>query len=118
PAGTGSAATPAYGLIEHYPETNDYAQVGSPVDLAFDSSGNAYVADALLAAVLKFDAGGTAVGHWSTGIPPTSIAVDADDRIYVGTFSHVYVFDASGNPLGSFGGNGSEVGQFRSVKSL
>lgn len=118
PAGTGSAATPAYGLIEHYPETNDYAQVGSPVDLAFDSSGNAYVADALLAAVLKFDVGGTAVGHWSTGIPPTSIAVDADDRIYVGTFSHVYVFDASGNPLGSFGGNGSEVGQFRSVKSL
>jgi hypothetical protein len=78
-----------------------------PTDVAWDSKGNTYISDGYInSRVAKYDANGDWVKSWGepgTGPGqfrlPHAIAVDAQDRVYVGDRSNrrIQVFDADGN---------------------
>ena len=83
-----------------------------PTDVAWDSKGNTYISDGYInSRVAKYDANGNWVKSWGepgTGPGqfrlPHAIAVDAQDRIYVGDRSNrrIQVFDAEGTFLRMF----------------
>ena len=83
-----------------------------PTDVAWDSKGNTYISDGYInSRVAKYDANGDWVKSWGepgTGPGqfrlPHAIAVDAQDRIYVGDRSNrrIQVFDAEGTFLRMF----------------
>ena len=83
-----------------------------PTDVAWDSRGNTYISDGYInSRVAKYDANGDWVKSWGepgTGPGqfrlPHAIAVDAQDRIYVGDRSNrrIQVFDAEGTFLRMF----------------
>lgn len=83
-----------------------------PTDVAWDSKGNTYISDGYVnSRVAKYDANGDWVKSWGekgTGPGqfrlPHAIAVDAQDRIYVGDRSNrrIQVFDAEGTYLRMF----------------
>jgi DNA-binding beta-propeller fold protein YncE len=91
----------------------------SPVAVAVGSQGRVYVVDSYLRQVLQLDRDGEllrTIGHDDLQ-RPSSVAYDAGrGRLYVGdSKSHVvHVFDDDGRKLASFGGLGSEPGQFNS----
>lgn len=83
-----------------------------PTDVAWDSKGNTYISDGYVnSRVAKYDANGDWVKSW--GEPgrgpgqfrlPHAIAVDAQDRVYVGDRSNrrIQVFDTEGTFLRMF----------------
>ena len=83
-----------------------------PTDVAWDSKGNTYISDGYInSRVAKYDANGDWVKSWGeqgTGPGqfrlPHAIAVDAQDRVYVGDRSNrrIQVFDAEGTFLRMF----------------
>ena len=83
-----------------------------PTDVAWDSKGNTYISDGYInSRVAKYDANGDWVKSWGergTGPGqfrlPHAIAVDNQDRIYVGDRSNrrIQVFDADGKFLRMF----------------
>lgn len=83
-----------------------------PTDVAWDSKGNTYITDGYInSRVAKYDANGDWVKSWGergTGPGqfrlPHAIAVDNQDRIYVGDRSNrrIQVFDADGTFLRMF----------------
>src|SRR5690625_4737153 len=96
-----AATIPSYDLEKTFPgERRDYEQVFQPADVAFDGSGNKYVADVGHHAIIKYDSAGQYVTHWSL-FNPISIAVDlSTNQIYVGLVNNeVHIFDDRGNAL-------------------
>ena len=83
-----------------------------PTDVAWDSKGNTYISDGYInSRVAKYDANGDWVKSWGepgTGPGqfrlPHAIAVDAQDRVYVGDRSNrrIQVFDTDGTFLRMF----------------
>lgn len=83
-----------------------------PTDVAWDSKGNTYISDGYVnSRVAKYDANGVWVKSW--GEPgrgpgqfrlPHAIAVDAQDRVYVGDRSNrrIQVFDTEGTFIRMF----------------
>jgi DNA-binding beta-propeller fold protein YncE len=88
-----------------------------PTDVAWDSKGNTYITDGYInSRVAKYDANGDWVKSWGergTGPGqfrlPHAIAVDNQDRIYVGDRSNrrIQVFDSDGTFLRMFTINGN-----------
>lgn len=94
-----------------------------PAGIALDASGRVYVVDATARRLVVFDALGLFLGQidgsawWQR---PSAVAVDAPgERVYIvdtgGVESdrhRVWMHDARGRPLGSFGRRGSDDGEF------
>ena len=110
-----AATMPSYDLEHTFPsEPRDYKQVREPADVAFDLSGNAYVADYGYHTIIKYDATGQYVTHWEL-FQPIAISVDGtSNEVYVGrsVSNEVHIFDDNGNPLHTFGSSGSGDGEF------
>ena len=88
------------------------------VGLAFDQTGNVWIADYYLHVLAKFTAAGTFVAQYgtfgTTQSPgsfnnPYAVTIDASNRIFVvdTTNDNVQVFDTSGNAKAVFGGTGA-----------
>jgi DNA-binding beta-propeller fold protein YncE len=68
---------------------NGNGQFIDPFGIAFDSSGNVYVADQVNQSIQKFTSDGKFIKSWSISVNPTGIAVDSHDNVYVTVqFSH------------------------------
>jgi tripartite motif-containing protein 71 len=85
-----------------------------PCDVAFDSSGNIYIAEFLNHRIQKFDSSGKYLTKWVFNDNPWSVAVSPSGYVYV---SKVYSnctqkFDSNGNLLTQWGSYGSGDGQF------
>ena len=82
-------------------------QFNRPTDVAFDSKGDIFVTDGYVnSRVVKYDKFGNRLKEWGTRgtapgqfHTPHTIAVDAQDRLYVGDRENnrIQVFDADGN---------------------
>ena len=71
-----------------------------PASLAADSEGRVYVLDIRLGKVLRFSAGGVADTSFNVTVAaPTSIAIDAQDRLHVTSADTIWRFDANGIAL-------------------
>ena len=97
-------------------------QFNHPWDIAADSTGCVYVADAGNDRVQVFTSDGgylSQFGKMGSGsgelVCPVSICVDSDDLVYVGEDenSRVSVFTSEGDFVESFGSLGSRPGQFQ-----
>jgi len=100
---------------------NGPGQFSSPKGLAIDAEGNLYAADTGNQRVQVFDAQGeylmSIVDTRFQG--PRYVAVDDVGRIYVtDAAERVHVFDASGEPLQSFGQPGSLPSQFSQIADV
>ena len=100
---------------EWYADGYTVALLNEPSDVAFDSEGNIYVADAGNFRVVKYDRNGEPLTKWGVkgNKPgefdfPHSIAVDQDDRIYVTDRQNgrVQIFSAEGVFLNEWTGFG------------
>ena len=60
------------------------ANLKAPLRLAIDASDNIYVSDAKTKKVLKYDSSGTLLANYITGGAPVSIAVNSDDKVFIG----------------------------------
>ncbi len=103
-------------------------QFGEPWGIAVDAEDNVYVADTWNHRIQKFTDGGTLITQWGTFqdvggellepqgtfYGPRDIAIDAEGNVYITDTGNkrVQKFDSDGNPLGQWGGAGSEPGQF------
>ena len=95
---------------------SENGQFQFPWDVAFDSSGNMYVADTWNRCIPVFNAKKEfirRIGERELGFP-SSICIDSSDVVYVtdDCMHCVSVFTCEGDLLTSFGGYGSEPGQF------
>lgn len=111
----------------------------TPRDMAQDSQGNIYVADASNNRIQKFDKNGNFIAKWganggdgSGGFGngefrfPESIVIDGSDNVYVGEADNnrVQKLDSDGNFIakwganGGDGSNGSADGEFLGVRGL
>ncbi len=93
-----------------------------PQGIAFDSSGNVYVADYLNARIQKFDSNGTFITKWgSEGTAdgqfdlPSDISLDSSDNVYVADFynNRIQKFDSNGTFITKWGSEGTADGQFK-----
>ncbi|HEV2354984.1 MAG TPA: NHL repeat-containing protein, partial [Puia sp.] len=88
---------------------------GMPEGVALDSQGNVYVTDSDTMMVYAFTAQGAPVTQWFApnggGLSTAqAIAVGPNGLVYVGdNFGAMEIFDTSGNPIGSFYTNASDV---------
>ena len=99
------------------PGTSENGQFQNPMGVAFDSTGNLYVADCYNQRVQvftpegkflrKFSVGDEHVGH------PLSIAIDSKDTVYItdSSFNHIFIYSTQGQFLRSFGSTGKAYGQ-------
>ncbi len=102
-------------------------EFNQPGDLALDADGNVYVTDTWNHRLQKFDADLNFIATWGGPTKdlvnpgdyemwgPRSIAVDGDGNVWVvdtGT-QRVRKFSPDGELLGSVGGRGDDLGQFR-----
>jgi hypothetical protein len=92
---------------------------GSPVGIAFDALGRAYVTDSKSGVVRVFDRLGVPLGTIGTFAAtltrPAGVAVAGDGSVYVvdSYQSQVVIFTPAGTVLGTLGGFGSEPGQMK-----
>ncbi len=96
-------------------------QLREPYDVAVDSKGNVYVADASNNRVQKFNATGASLLQFGTlgsadgqMWSPTGIAIDGNDNVYITDANNdrVEEFDASGQFVRKWGSYGTGDGQF------
>src|SRR4029077_14283238 len=80
--------------------------LNNPVGLAFDRSGNLYVANFIGNTVRKFAPDGTDLGVFALVIGPTGLAFDAAGNLYVANI---------GNTIRRFAPNGSALTTFTSL---
>jgi DNA-binding beta-propeller fold protein YncE len=96
----------------------------TPLDLTADQQGNFYIADAGVRKVLVFSATGAmirSIGSSESLQQPAHLAINPNiNRLYVSdsALHCIIVYDLSGNLLFSFGGEGSEHGEFRDPRGL
>ncbi len=92
------------------------------VGIAFDSSGNVYVADFIDRRIEKFTASGSYLSQFGTSgsgngqfINPNGIAIDSSGNIYVADAGNnrVQKFNSAGVYLSQFGSFGAGNGQFK-----
>jgi uncharacterized protein (TIGR03663 family) len=102
-------------------------EFNQPADLTVDAEGNVYVVDTWNHRVQKFDADLNFIATWGKATRdllnpgatevwgPRSITTDAEGNIFVtDTGTHrVRKFSPDGKPLGTVGGWGADLGQFR-----
>lgn len=98
-----------------------------PDALAISSEGNLYFADAENCCVrvfslhgeplFKFGKSGSLTERGSL-ICPRAIAIDHEDRVFVGNAMFISIFDKFGSFVRAFGGNGSDPGQFNLINAL
>ncbi len=84
-----------------------FTQGTNAAGLAFDDTGNLYVADITQKAVFEFDTNGVFAGTFASGITdgPQSLVFDVAGNLYVGTFggnSNVQKLSSTGMPLMQF----------------
>ncbi len=103
-------------------------QFSEPWGVAVDGEDNVYVADTWNHRIQKFTKDGEFITYWGVFqdtqgelteplgafYGPRDIAIDAEGNLYVTDTGNkrVQKFDSQGNPLGQWGGVGSEPGQF------
>ena len=93
-------------------------QFKDPCGIAVGPDGNIYVADTWNHRIQKFDAEGKFLLEWSAEDPsfwgPRGIAVAADGNVLVTDTGNkrVVTFTSDGAPVTTWGGDGSEPGQF------
>ena len=119
-----AAAAPAGGGGGQPPRAAGSGTPGSsfsrPTDVAWDRSGNIYVADGIGAnnRIAKFDKDGRFIKHWgSTGKEPgqftgiKALAIDANGNVYAADLGNkrIQVFDAEGAFKSEFGGVGTPI---------
>jgi sugar lactone lactonase YvrE len=93
------------------------AQLVSPVGVALDDQGRAYVADSVQARIFVLDRDGSWVGQLGEGVleRPTGVALDPGrQRLYVvdTVACQVVVFDQAGREVSRFGRRGIGRGEF------
>jgi streptogramin lyase len=89
-------------------------QFNFPQGIALDASGNVYVTDRNNDRVEKFDAKGKYLTQWNVAGNTAGVGVDAAGDVFVSNFSTpaVQVFTPDGSLQYSFGGMGSDNGDF------
>ncbi len=98
-----------------------------PNALAINSEGNIYFTRSWKVYVyvcssrgepsFKFGKSGSAMER-GVLVSPASIAIDSEDKVFIGCAFMISIFDKSGSFLRSFGQNGSDPGQFSCVNAL
>lgn len=94
---------------------NGPGQLSAPSAIAIDGSGRLYVADTGNGRIARFTTGGDYLGAIGDFSGVRGIAVTPDGgTIYAadGSTSRIYVLDAAGAEVASFGGKGKKAGQF------
>ncbi len=89
-------------------------QFKGPHEVAFDSTGNVFVADRANMRIQVFTAEGVFLRMFHGMGSPFGLAIDSSDRVYVSNWSENYVtvFTSGGQLIASFGSTGSDPGQF------
>ncbi len=112
--------------------TSPKSRVGGPHFLAFDSQGHLYTTEGSVGRVQKFKDDGSFVLAWGDnqqgpghfGSPsglqgPIGIAIDARDEVWVSATNHlVQQFTTDGLYVRGLGGEGAELGQFKTPHGL
>lgn len=114
-------ADTAYHQIRIFNSSGTYLRsktgFNGPMAIAFDSSGNWYVADYYSNTVKKYNSSDNFVTSWSvTG--PRGLDIDSNDYIYVTSGNTVKKYNTSGSLQTSWGSSGSGDGQFSSPEGL
>jgi len=95
-----------------------------PLDMTADQEGNFYIADAGARKVLVFSTAGTlirSIGSSESLQQPAHLAINQNlNRLYVSdnSLNLIIVYDLSGDRLFSFGGEGSDHGEFLRPQGL
>ena len=99
----------------------------SPNGVAINSEGNLYFVDSSNNCVRVFSSRGEPLfqfgksGSWmERGVltSPMAIAIDNEDNVFVASVMMISIFDKSGSFIRSFGGHGSDPGQFNFIRGL
>jgi len=100
---------------------SENGQFANPWDVAFDNTGNVYVADPGNHCIQTFTPDGQFLQKFGTGQlqSPSFIAIYGD-LVYVGERDHhrVSVFSSEGKFLKSFGAKGEAQGQFNNARGV
>ena len=126
------APTLGMGIVPAYKKEWGQYGVGAgefeaPTNVAVDTSGNVYVADAYNNRVQKFDADGNYLLSWgsygynnSEFSTPLGIAVDTSGNVYVADSWNYRIqkFDSTGNYLSQWGTYGSGNGEFNNPNGI
>ena len=99
-------------------------QVQQPTDVAVDAEGRLYIVDLLNGRLQVLDAAGRFVTEWringanTTDSPHVDITPGGRLLLTDPEAHKVLVYDGQGNPLGEWGGEGSDQGQFRKTLGI